>query len=90
MRETYYVFRQTRYPNCTIQKCGFRQSYWTSVSWSLPRRKKGSYLLARSNAFAKKARIIARDDNYIIYKDENGILNAVSKTKDIPNSFAGF
>lgn len=30
------------------------------------------------------------ENDYVIYKDENGILNAVSKTKDIPNSFAGF
>lgn len=81
MRTNYYVTRQVKFPQSTIQKCGFSQTYWTRVQFKTPCRKKGDYWLARANAFRDAAerggRIIEKNDNYIVWKDSFGVYHAL-------------
>lgn len=88
LRQRYYVFRQAAFPKSRIEKCGFRQSTWTTVQWILTRTKKGNYFIERSKAFDKGNKIVSKNDNYIVYKNEFGVWYAVSRIRDIPTEFS--
>lgn len=80
MRNTYYVTTQVKFPQSTIQKCGFRQRRWVRVQFKTAKRKKSNYLLARSIALldAKDGgKIIEKTPYYTVWADKHGVYRAI-------------
>lgn len=89
MRTNYYVTRQVKFPQSTIQKCGFSQTRWVRVQFKAPQRKKGNFYIAKSQAFKDAmngGRIIKKNDNYIVWKDNFGIYKAIWQEGHCPTN----
>lgn len=78
MRDKYFTTTQLCFPKKTLSKCGFTVQKIVHVEFEAPKKKRGSFYIAKAKALQCYAkRVIKNTDKCLIYVTDSGIYKAL-------------